>query len=95
MTNSMNLAAQALAGNQAVVTGGGTRIVLDFPSLPAAFEMLRPWSGQAKRAEMASHLHEALKGVGLSLEVRIQGRPMAELGSAARGGSLLKLLGLE
>jgi len=95
MANSMNLTAEALAGPGVVVSGEGQRIVLDFPNLQAAFEMLRPWSGQAKRAEMANRLHEALKSVGLSLEVKIQGRPMAELGSESRGGILLKLLGLD
>ncbi len=95
MANSMDLTADALAGHGVVVNGDGQRIVLDFPSLQAAFEMLRPWSGQSKRAEMADRLHEALKAVGLSLEVKIQGRPMAELGSASRGGILLKLLGLD
>ncbi len=95
MANGLNLTADALAGHQVVVNGDGKRIVLDFPNLQAAFEMLRPWAGQAKRTEMANRLHEALKSVGLSLEVKIQGKPMAELGSDSRGGSLLKLLGLE
>lgn len=95
MTNGINLTAEALAGQGVVVNSQGRHIVLDFPSLQAAFEMLKPWSGQAKRAEMANRLHEALKSVGLSLEVKIQGRPMAELGSDSRGGVLLRLLGLE
>lgn len=95
MANGIDLTAEALAGHGVVVNGQGRRIVLDFPNLQAAFEMLKPWSGQTKRAEMANRLHEALKSVGLSLEVKIQGRPMAELGSDSRGGVLLRLLGVE
>ncbi|MEO8663561.1 MAG: hypothetical protein ABI693_34210 [Bryobacteraceae bacterium] len=94
MTNGLEMT-EALAGHGVSVNGEGKRITLDFPNLQAAFEMLKPWAAQSKRVEMADRLHEALKAVGLSLEVKIQGRSMAELGSAARGGILLRFLGLE
>ncbi len=94
MGKGMELTAEDLQSHGVVARGEGDRIILDFPSLQAAFQMLQPWSGQAKRADLADRLHEALKSVGLSLEVKVQGKPMAELGSRAKGGVILRLLGI-
>ncbi|HBY63941.1 MAG TPA: hypothetical protein DEH78_29295 [Solibacterales bacterium] len=82
------------SGQGVVVNGEGNRIVLDFPSLQSAFQMLQPWSGKEKRAELFNRLHEALRMAGLSLVVQVKGRIMAELGADAKGGPVLKLLGV-
>ncbi|MDX2150235.1 MAG: hypothetical protein SFV54_05850 [Bryobacteraceae bacterium] len=82
------------AGQGVVVNGEGNRIVLDFPNLQSAFQMLQPWSGREKRAELFERLHEALRMVGLSLVVQVKGRIMAELGAEAKGGPVLRLLGV-
>ncbi|MBX5495083.1 MAG: hypothetical protein IRZ15_07080 [Bryobacteraceae bacterium] len=82
------------ADRPVVVNSDGNRIVLDFPNLKAAFQLLKPWSGQAKRVELAERIHEALRLAGLSLEVKVQGKPVAELGSGEKRGLILRLLGI-
>ncbi|MFN3322970.1 MAG: hypothetical protein ACK5AZ_05705 [Bryobacteraceae bacterium] len=71
------------------------RIVLECPDLQAAFQLLQPWSGQAKRAELAEGMHRALSAAGLSLEIKVNGRSVAEIGAAAKRGLMLRLLGVD
>jgi len=68
------------------------RIVLHFDSLEDALRLFSPWRGAAPRTQAAQQIHLALSSVGLLLEVRIQGRAVAELGSAAPHGPLFALL---
>ncbi|MGC8760785.1 MAG: hypothetical protein ACP5VC_12565 [Bryobacteraceae bacterium] len=69
------------------------RIILHFDTLEDALRLFSPWRGAAPRAQAAQQIHHALSSVGLLLEVRIQGRPVAELGSVAPHGPLFSLLG--
>lgn len=68
------------------------RIVLHFETLEDALRLFSPWRGAVPRAQAAQQIHHALSSVGLQLEVRIQGRPVAELGSSAPRGPLFSLL---
>ncbi|MCS7044399.1 MAG: hypothetical protein N2036_11870 [Bryobacteraceae bacterium] len=68
------------------------RIILHFDTLEDALRLFSPWRGAAPRAQAAQQIHHALSSVGLRLEVRIQGRPVAELGSIAPHGPLFTLL---
>jgi|WetSurMetagenome_2_1015567.scaffolds.fasta_scaffold490615_2 hypothetical protein len=70
----------------------GHRIVLDFDNLEDALQLLSPWRGAVIRAEVAENMHKALSAVGLTLEVRAKGCPVAELGEGQFRGSLLALL---
>ncbi len=69
------------------------RIILHFETLEDALRLFSPWRGAGPRAQAAQQIHHALSSVGLLLEVRIQGRPVAELGSVAPHGPLFSLLG--
>jgi hypothetical protein len=77
------------------VQGDGKQIVLDFPNLGEALMLLKPWSGRKRRAEMVERLHTALKVTGLSLEIRVNGTPIARLGPGPRTGLALRILGLD
>lgn len=68
------------------------RIVLHFETLDEALRLFSPWRGAGPRAQAAQQIHHALSSVGLRLEVRIQGRPVAELGSGPPRGPLFSLL---
>ncbi|MGQ9918556.1 MAG: hypothetical protein ACUVS7_14155 [Bryobacteraceae bacterium] len=68
------------------------RIILHFETLEDALRLFSPWRGAAPRAQAAQQIHHALSSVGLLLEVRVQGRPVAELGSAQPRGPLFSLL---
>lgn len=68
------------------------RIILHFETLEDALRLFSPWRGAGPRAQAAQQIHHALSSVGLRLEVRIQGRPVAELGSVAPHGPLFSLL---
>lgn len=69
------------------------RIILHFETLEDALRLLTPWRGAGPRAQAAQQIHDALSSAGLLLEVRIQGRPVAELGSGEPHGPLFSLLG--
>lgn len=80
-------------GSDVQVHGEGRQIVLDFPSLSAALQLWKPWSDGKRREEITDLLHQALAAAGLSLEVRVQGKPVALLGGASKQGLALQLLG--
>jgi hypothetical protein len=76
------------------IESAGNRIILHFQDLEEALQMLKPWPGAERRADAARCVHHALESVGLILEVRVKGTPVAQMGLADLRGSLLSLLGL-
>jgi hypothetical protein len=70
----------------------GNRIILHFDRLEDALRLLSPWREARTRADVASRIHEALNAVGLAVELRVKGRPVAELGEGEARGSLLSLV---
>ncbi|MFN7936693.1 MAG: hypothetical protein U0R19_25450 [Bryobacteraceae bacterium] len=80
----------AITGDNA---GDNRQIVLEFPTLQDALQLWKPWSDGQKRREITQLLHQALTGAGLSVELRVQGRPVARLGSGELSGAALALLG--
>ena len=77
-----------------VVGDDGRKIILNFPSLEQAIQLLKPWRDNASRIRALTRLREALSTAGLNLEIRVNGRPMVELGPRLMRGALLTLLGL-
>ena len=77
----------------ALVHGEGNRIILDFPTLQAAFQLLQPCWGRAQRLQAAHNVHRGLSAAGLCLEIRVRGRTMACLGEGNKAGMMLRLLG--
>jgi hypothetical protein len=75
------------------ITGDNRQIVLDFPTLQDALQLWKPWNGGPKRREITQLLHESLSAVGVSLELRVQGKPVARLGTGELSGVALALLG--
>ena len=73
--------------------GDSRQIVLEFPTLHDALQLWKPWSDGQKRREITQLLHQALTGAGLTLELRVQGRPVARLGTGELSGVALALLG--
>jgi hypothetical protein len=68
-------------------------IILEFGSLGEALSLLKPWPSAERRASALKALHELLHTAGLLMEVRVQGRVVAELGGSTRNGLLVRLLG--
>jgi hypothetical protein len=75
------------------VEGLENRIILHFETLDQAMSLLSPWGAAERRLEATRRIHEALTAAGLSLEVRVKGRSIAEMGVGRFSGSLLRLLG--
>jgi hypothetical protein len=70
------------------------RIVLQFDSLDDALRLFNPRHEAPSRApQAAAKIHQALASAGLGLSLRVQGRPVAELGQGEMAGPLLELLG--
>jgi hypothetical protein len=76
------------------VEGLENRIILHFDTLEQAMSLLSPWTGAERRVDATQRIHQALEAAGLSLEVRVKGRSIAEMGAGRFSGSLLRLLGL-
>ncbi len=70
----------------------GNRIVLQFESLDDALKLFSPWKGAGPRVQAASQIHQALEAAGLTVELRVKGRPVAQLGTCELRGPLLALL---
>lgn len=79
---------------QPLIETVGQRIVLQFESLEEVMKLLSPWRGVSTRAMAAMQIHHALAAAGIEVEVRVKGRPVAELGTGEMRGSLLSLLQL-
>jgi hypothetical protein len=73
---------------------GGRKIILNFPTLEEAAQLMNPWRDSGSRARAISKLHQALTTVGLNLEIRVNGRSMVELGAESMRGAMLTLLGV-
>ncbi len=74
------------------VEGAEGRIILTFESLEQAMRIFQPWHGGRQRAEAASQVRQALGAIGLTLEVRVNNRSIAEVGPDGMHGSLLRLI---
>lgn len=86
----------AVDGEDIDIQADGQRIVVDLPSLRAGRRLLdaEPLSGD-NRATATRRVREALQVAGFTLEVRLNGAPMALLGADASPGRLGRLLRLE
>ncbi|MBL8233044.1 MAG: hypothetical protein JNL98_31390 [Bryobacterales bacterium] len=76
----------------AKVHGEGNRIVLDFESLADALKLWKPWGDRLRRLQVTDLLHEALSSAGVSMELRVKGKPVAELGGDEKSGLALRLI---
>ena len=74
------------------VESAGNRIILHFDKLDQALRLMQPWPGDKLRADAAIRITKALEAVGLIVEVRVNGRPIAEMGAGGVHGSLMKLI---
>ena len=66
--------------NAVKVHSEGNQIVLDFETLADALRLWKPWSDAVRRLEVTEVLHRGLAAAGLNLQLRVQGRPVADLG---------------
>jgi hypothetical protein len=80
--------------SQPEVESTGNRIILHFDSLEDALQLLSPWHGANRRAEVAEEIHRALQAIGVRMELNVKGHTVAELGLGDLRGSALTLLGL-
>lgn len=76
------------------VESTGNRIILHFDTLEEALQLLSPWRGAGRRAEVTDDIHRALQAIGVRMELRVKGRSVAELGLGDLRGSALTLLRL-
>ncbi|MCS7025528.1 MAG: hypothetical protein NZV14_12075 [Bryobacteraceae bacterium] len=79
-------------GSPTKVFGEGNRIILDFETLADALRFWKPWGDCMRRVEVTELLHNALSSVGVSLELRVQGKSVAELGGDVKSGLALRLI---
>ncbi|MFB6247808.1 MAG: hypothetical protein ABEL97_04485 [Salinibacter sp.] len=86
----------AVDGEDIDIQADGERIVVDLPSLRAGRRVLEaePLSGDS-RGRATRQVREALQVAGFTLEVRLNGAPMAIIGADASPGRLGRLLRLE
>jgi hypothetical protein len=68
------------------------RIILNFASLDDAMRLFQPWHDGRQRLEAAGQIRRALEAVGLTVEVRVKGRAVAEVGSGGLHGSMMRLI---
>ena len=85
----------AVDGEDISIEGDGDRIVVDLPSLRAGRRLVNsgPFALGRRSAQM-NQLHRSLQGAGLSVEVRLQGDPIARVGAGAQPGLLSRALDL-
>jgi hypothetical protein len=86
----------AVDGENIDIQADGTRIIVDLPSLRAGRRLLEaePLSG-ANRPTATRRVREALQVAGFTMEVRLNGAPLAVIGEGASPGRLGRLLRLE
>lgn len=70
----------------------GKVMILDFPSLPEALQMWKPCPDSRRRREMTEMLHQMFSSAGVTLEVRVQGKPVGHLGPPEKAGLIFGLL---
>ncbi|MEM1127149.1 MAG: hypothetical protein AAGI71_10905 [Bacteroidota bacterium] len=83
-------------GEAVTVSGAGDRVVVNVPSPQVAQKILRtplPGVQQDRRAQLR-RVSEELHGAGVTLDVHLQGTPLARLGKEARPGGWSRLLNL-
>jgi len=82
-------------GEDIAIRGNGDRVVIDLPSLRAGRRLLSAGplalGGHQRRTEQ---LHDGLSQVGVGVEVRLRGEPVAQMGAGAQPGALARLLNL-
>ncbi len=85
----------AVDGEEISIRGEGDRLVVDLPSLRAGRRLVRsgPFALETDPDPM-TRLHDVLEGTGLSVEVRLQGDPVARAGAGAEPGLLSRALNL-
>lgn len=85
----------AVDGEDIAIRGNGDRVVVDLPSLRAGRRLLTTgplaMGGHRRRTEQ---LHDGLRQVGIGVEVRLQGEPVAQIGAGAQPGAWARLLNL-
>jgi hypothetical protein len=75
-----------------LVTGHAGRMTIDLPGLAMGRELTRTGLGQVGTAGMRT-FDNALRGAGLTMDVRIRNRRVGRLGSGVRPGVIDRLLG--
>ena len=85
----------AVDGEKIDVWARGRRIVVDVPSLRAGRRLLeaQPLSGDPRR-RTTRRVQEALQAAGFTMEVQLEGAPIAVVGAGASPGRLARVLGL-
>ena len=85
----------AVDGEEISIRGDGDRLVVDLPSLRAGRRLLRsgPFALETDPDPM-TQLQDVLEGTGLSVEVRLQGDPVARMGPGINPGLLSRALNL-
>jgi hypothetical protein len=86
----------AVDGEPIDVRADGQRILVDLPSLHAGRRLLdaEPFSGTG-RGRATRRVQEALQIAGFTLEVRLEGEPIAVIGAEATPGRLARALRLD
>ena len=84
----------AVDGDPIDVRANGDRIVMDVPTLRAGRRLLaaEPFD---EGAHATRQVHKAFREAGLTLEVHLDGRPVATVGEGADPGRLSRLLRLD
>jgi len=85
----------AVDGERIDLRARGKRIVVDVPSLRAARRLLeaQPLS-DALRGRATRRVQEALQGAGFTMEVQLNGAPVAVVGAGASPGRLARMMRL-
>lgn len=82
-------------GEPIEIRGTGDHVVVDLPSLRAGRRLLASGPFVADRAQTTGRLHEAFELSGITMEIRLDGDPVARLGAGARPGALGRFLNLD
>lgn len=82
------------AGGQLLAKGRGDTVSVDLPSLWASRSLAKQSPGRLKRAQAIGELQAGLRHAGLTLQVRVAGRPVAHLAPDSKATLLSRLLGL-
>lgn len=78
--------------NSPRIESSENRIVLNFDSLEQALQLLSPWKDRRNRMAAAQQITKALSAAGLSVEIKVKGRQIAELVAGQIRGPILALL---
>lgn len=86
----------AVDGEDIDIRASGDHVVVDLPSLRAGRRFLStgPFATEL-RPHTTSRLHDALRGADLSVELRLKGDRVAQIGAGAQSGTLARLFDLD